>query len=197
MKISFYFLLFIFILTFSEAHAQKSDSASTTLLMKRKSQIFMAEIETKLGIQKGILYEADSSGIVILDSLYQRVSISLNEMKSLKIYRSNAALLGAKIGFFIPFIPFNVLGIVFFVSSGTIANGFTAGLFFIGLAGGIICGISLAILNQLIPHTIIRNSTDFSETYQTKLRYFKLATQQNLIQRHPNKTRLVYNNLIP
>jgi hypothetical protein len=96
MKTIFQFLIIILLFTFSEANAQKNDSTGTTLLMKRNSKIFIAEIETKIGIQKGILYEADSSGIVILDSMYQRVSITLQEMKSLKIYRSNAGLNGAK-----------------------------------------------------------------------------------------------------
>ena len=194
MKISFYYLLFILIITFSETKAQKSDSTGTTLLMKRKSQIFIAEIKTDVGTQKGILYEADSSKIVILDSLYQRVSIPLTEMKSLKIYRLNAGLQGALIGFLIPMIPSTALGTVFFISSGTIANGFTAGILLIGLAAGAVGGILFAVINSSIPHTTIRNTEDFSDIYYERLRYFKLKTQQNLIQRHPNKTRLFYHN---
>jgi hypothetical protein len=191
MKTSFQFLLFILLFTFSETQAQKSDSTGTTPIMKRKSQIFMAEIKTDAGTQKGILYEADSSGIVILDSMYQRVIVPLKEMKSLKIYRSNAGLNGAKIGFLIPMIPSTVLGIVFFISSGTITNGFTEGILLIGLAAGTVCGILFAIINSSIPHTTIRSSTDFPEKYYKKLRYFILKTQQSLIKNHPRQVRLV------
>jgi hypothetical protein len=191
MKTIFQFLIIILLFTFSEANAQKNDSTGTTLLMKRNSKIFIAEIETKIGIQKGILYEADSSGIVILDSMYQRVSITLQEMKSLKIYRSNAGLNGAKIGFLIPMIPSTALGIVFFISSGTITNGFTEGILLIGLAAGTVCGILFAIINSSIPHTTIRSSTDFPEKYYKKLRYFILKTQQSLIKNHPRQVRLI------
>jgi hypothetical protein len=191
MKTIFQFLIIILLFTFSEANAQKNDSTGTTLLMKRNSKIFIAEIETKIGIQKGILYEADSSGIVILDSLYQRIIVPLKEMKSLKIYRSNAGLNGAKIGFLIPMIPSTALGIVFFISSGTITNGFTEGILLIGLAAGTVCGILFAIINSSIPHTTIRSSTDFPEKYYKKLRYFILKTQQSLIKNHPRQVRLV------
>jgi hypothetical protein len=191
MKTIFQFLIIILLFTFSEANAQKNDSTGTTLLMKRNSKIFIAEIETKIGVQKGILYEADSSGIVILDSMYQRVSITLQEMKSLKIYRSNAGLNGAKIGFLIPMIPSTALGIVFFISSGTITNGFTEGILLIGLAAGTVCGILFAIINSSIPHTTIRSSTDFPEKYYKKLRYFILKTQQSLIKNHPRQVRLI------
>jgi hypothetical protein len=185
------FLIIILVFTFSEANAQKKDSTGTTLLMKRNSKIFIAEIETKIGIQKGILYEADSSGIVILDSLYQRIIVPLKEMKSLKIYRSNAGLNGAKIGFLIPMIPSTALGIVFFISSGTITNGFTEGILLIGLAAGTVCGILFAIINSSIPHTTIRSSTDFPEKYYKKLRYFKLKTQKNLFKNYPRQVRLI------
>lgn len=187
MKTTLHFLLFILIATFSETQAQKSDSTGTTPMMKRKSQIFIAEIKTDAGIQKGILYQIDSSGIVILDSLYQRVKVSLIAMKSLKIYRSNAGLYGALIGFIIPMIPSTALGTVFFISSGTIANGFTAGILLIGLAAGTVSAILFAVINSSIPHTTISNTEEFSEIYYERLRYFKLKTQQSLIQRHPNR----------
>jgi hypothetical protein len=191
MKIIFKFLIILLLFSFSEANAQKNDSTGTTLLMKRKSKIYIAEIETKIGIQKGILYEADSSGIVILDSMYQRISIPLQEMKSLKIYRSNAALYGAKVGFLISAIPFTALGALFFVSSGVLLNGFTEAFFLTGLAGGVIYGIIFAIINPLIPHTTIRNVADFPEKYYKKLRYFKPKTQKNLFRYHPKQVRLI------
>ena len=193
MKLLFSILLSFLILSFPETQAQRSDSTGTTLLMKRKSKVFIAEVETKLGIQKGILYEADSSRIVILDTLYQRFIIPINEMKSLKIYRSNSELYGAKIGFLIPSIPFTAIGILFFVSSGTITNGFTTAFLVSGLAGGVIFGLLLAIINPLIPHTNIKNTANFSEEYHKQLRYLKLKTQQNIIQRHPNKVRSINN----
>jgi hypothetical protein len=191
MKTIFQFLIIILLFTFSEANAQNNDSTGTTLLMKRNSKIFIAEIETKIGIQKGILYEADSSGIVILDSLYQRIIVPLKEMKSLKIYRSNAALHGAKVGFLIPAIPFTVIGVLIYTASGAASFPLASAFVISGLAGGVIYGIIFAIINPLIPHTTIRSSTDFPEKYYRKLRYFKSKTQKNLFKSNPKQVRLV------
>jgi hypothetical protein len=191
MKAILQFSIIILLFTFSKTNAQETDSLGTKPLMKSRNQIYIAEIETSLGTQKGILYKADSSEIVLLDSLYQQVHIYLYNMRALKIYRLNAALYGAKVGFLIPSIPFTAIGILIYTLSGSVSFPLGSAFLIAGLGGGIIYGILLAVINPLIPHTSIRNIEDFQEKYYRKLRYIKLKTQEVLIKKHPKKVRLV------
>ncbi len=195
MKLILSFLLITLVFTFSDTNAQKYDSTISTPLMKRQSKIFVARIQTQGGTQKGILYEADSSGIVILDSLYQRVRISLSEIKSLKIYRSNAVLYGAKIGFLIPTVPLTAIGLVFWISGNISLGGIDGLVFFIsypitGMIIGVGVGIILAIANSIIPIINI-NLVKHPDKYHRQLKYIKLKTQEVLIKKYPKKVRLV------
>ena len=96
------FLLILFLFSISEIQAQQSDSLQ---LMKKKSKRFIATIETTDGLKKGLLYEVDSSQIIILDSLYHRIEIPISSINSLVIRRANNIWYGGKVGFWMAEIP--------------------------------------------------------------------------------------------
>ena len=192
MKILKLLLLILFISQSSEIFAQKSD---TTTLMKRKSRIFIAEIETYSGTQNGILYEADSSEIVILNHLYQRVTIPLSEIKTLKIKSLVAGRRGFKAGFY-PFLTITALyvGIPIISSglptAGSLSSLGLASMTALGLGSGLLIGGILAILSANIPAFNI-DMVKYPEKYRKQLKYIKLKTQEDLIKKHPTKVRLI------
>jgi hypothetical protein len=100
MKNPITFLFFLIILSFSELKAQQLDSTAKMPVMQQKYLIFVAEVTTQLGLQKGIFYSADSSKIVILDSLYRSITIPITDIQSLILKRSNALGFNFRIGFF-------------------------------------------------------------------------------------------------
>jgi hypothetical protein len=99
MKNSITFLLILMAFSISEVKAQQSDSTARLPVMKKKSQIFIAEILTDIGLQKGVFYRADSIEVVILDSMFHAVSIPLKSIKTIKLRRSNALGYNFLVGF--------------------------------------------------------------------------------------------------
>ena len=192
MKILKLLLLILFISQSSEIFAPKSD---TTTLMKRKSRIFIAEIETYSGTQNGILYEADSSEIVILNHLYQRIIIPLSEIKTLKIKSLKAGKRGFEAGFY-PFITLTTLLVgIPIISSGLPAAGSWAALGLttitvVGIGSGLLIGGILAVLSANTPAFNI-DMFKYPEKYRKQLKYIKLKTQEVLIRKHPKKVRLI------
>jgi hypothetical protein len=183
MKTSFQFLLFLLIFTFSDANAQKSDSTGTTPIMKRKSQIFMAEIKTDAGTQKGILYEADSSGIVILDSLYQRVSIPLNSIKFIRVNRSNSEWYGFKIGVIVgaTYIGLITTWAVLTFSQVTVNAGMI-----LALSGLVtINGLLFALLSKNVPNMYV--DVVSTDEYFKELKRLRAKSQRFLIEKYPNR----------
>jgi hypothetical protein len=183
MKTSFQFLLFILLFTFSETQAQKSDSTGTTPIMKRKSQIFMAEIKTDAGTQKGILYEADSSGIVILDSLYQQVSIPLKSIKFIRINRSNSEWYGFKIGVIVgaTYIGFITTWAVLLFSQIVVSANMILALS--GLVA--VNGLLFALLSKNVPNMYVDAVSPVE--YFKKLRRLRVKSQRFLIEKYPNR----------
>jgi hypothetical protein len=195
MKTIFQFLVIILLFTFSEANGQKKDSLIIPPLMKSKSQIFIAEIKTNVGTQKGILYEADSNKIVILDSLFQRIDISVLDIKLLIVRRMNAARFGFKSGFYTFAIPSLILEVVWFAIGLAGSNaGFGAVLLVItplaGLAFGLAFGGLMALASHYIPNKYI-NLERWEDEYLNQLKYIKAKTQKALIKKYPRKVRLV------
>jgi hypothetical protein len=197
MKILFKFLFYILLLIHSGAVAQEmdKDSIGITPIMKSRSQIYLAEIETTFGTQKGILYEADSSGIVILNFLNQRINIHVSEIKSLKIKNLRAGKRGFLTGFY-PFIAATILligpqiAIYGFPAAGTWGALGLASLTVLGIGSGLVIGGIFAILSSNIP-TINLNLVKYPEKFHQQLKYIKLKTQEVLIKKHPKKVRLV------
>ncbi len=109
MKNPIIFLLILMAFSFSEVKAQQSDSTAKMPVMPQKYQIFVAEVTTQAGLQKGIFYSADSNKIVILDSLYHSLSINISEIKTLILRRSNAIGFNFRIGFFATMGPWSVI----------------------------------------------------------------------------------------
>ena len=66
-------ILMLIILCFdvSDIVAQQSDTLQSVRFMKRKSKQFIVKIKTNEGNMKGLLYSADYTGIVLLDSNYR------------------------------------------------------------------------------------------------------------------------------
>jgi hypothetical protein len=193
MKTILQFLIIILLFTFSKSNAQNTDSTGTTLLMKSRSQIYIAQIKTKLGTQEGILYEADSNGIVILDFLYQRVSINLSEIESLKVKNLRAGKRGFDAGFY-PLVTLTLLIIgPQIIIYGLPASGSWAALGFatftlIGVGSGLLIGGIFALLSSIIPKINI-DLVKYPEKYHKQLKFIKIKTQEVLIEKYPKKVR--------
>jgi hypothetical protein len=189
MKTSFQFLLFLLLLTFSDAKAQKSDSTGTTPIMKRKSQIFMAEIKTDAGTQKGILYEADSSGIVILDSLYQQVSIPLKSIKFIRINRSNSGWHGFKVGIIVgaAYIGLVTVMVASAFPQTNMSSGSSSGLGIL-LPFSVLTtanGLLFALLSKNVPNMYVDALSP--DEYFKKLKRLRAKSQRFLIEKYPNR----------
>lgn len=195
MKTIFQFSIIILLFTFSKTNAQETDSSGTTLLMKSRSQIYIAQVKTKFGTQEGILYQADSSGIVILDFLYNRVNIDLSDIESLKIKNLRAGKRGFVAGFY-PLLTITILligpqiAIYGLPAAGTWGALGLATLTAVGIGSGLLIGGIFAILSSNIP-TINLNLVKYPEKFHKQLKYIKLKTQQVLIKKHPKKVRLI------
>jgi hypothetical protein len=187
------FLLFLMAFSFSNVKAQQSDSTARLPLMKSKSQIFIAEVKTNVGITKGILYKADSSGIVILDSLFKKIEISILDIKVLTIRRMNAAGFGFKSGLQTFLIPTLILEVVWLAARA--ASAYLGGLllFYTAVAGlgfGLAFGGLMAITSYNIPNIKI-NTEQWGNEYHRQLKYITRKTQKYFVSRFPRKVRLV------
>ncbi len=183
MKTTLHFLLFILIATFSETQAQKSDSTGTTPMMKRKSQIFIAEIKTDAGIQKGILYQIDSSGIVILDSLYQRVSISLKSIKFIRINRSNSEWYGFKVGTIVGAAYIGFILTIVATTFSSLTFTFRAVLALSGFVGT--TGLLFALFSKNVPNMYVDMVSEGE--YFKKFNKLRSKSQRFLIEKYPNR----------
>ncbi len=179
------FLLILFLLCFSEIQAQESDSLQ---LMKKKSKRFIATIETTEGLKKGLLYDADSTQIVILDSLYHRIEVPISSINSLVIRRANNAWHGMKVGFWMAEIPALTIGTIFLIGGLTTVNpGFLFVLAAIvplyALPFGLVSGAILAIFSRLIPTVNIDTFTQ--EEYFKHFRVIHQKSQIHLLYQFP------------
>jgi hypothetical protein len=192
MKTIFQFSIIIVLFTFFDVKAQQ-DSTAKLPLMKSNSQIFIAEIKTNRATKKGVLYEADSNKIVILDSLLRRVEIPISEVKLLIIKRSNAVKFGFKTGFFIPLVPTVVIEFILLASGA--GSSYWGPLLLvlnplIGLGLGLIFGGILALASHYIPNTTV-NLERWQDEYLNQLKYIKRKTQKVLTQKYSKQTRLI------
>jgi hypothetical protein len=179
------FLLILFLFSCSEMQAQQSDSLQ---LMKKKSKRFIATIETTDGLKKGLLYEVDSSQIVILDSLYHRIEIPISSINSLVIRRSNNIWHGMKVGFWMAEIPALIIGTGFLISVFITVNpgilltiALVVPLFAIPFA--LVSGAILATFSGLIPTVNIDTFT--KEEYLKRFRVINQKSQRNLLVEFP------------
>jgi hypothetical protein len=185
------FLLILFLFSISEIQAQQSDSLQ---LMKKKSKRFIATIETTEGLKKGLLYDADSTQIVILDSLYHRIEITISSINSLVIRRANNIWHGGKVGFWMAEIPALTIGTIFLIGGLTTANPGYLFLFAVvvpiyAIPFALVSGVILATFSGLIPTVNIDTFT--KEEYFKKLRVIHRKSQQNLLVEFP-RLRKVY-----
>jgi hypothetical protein len=195
MKNSITLLLILITFSFSEVNAQQKDSSERLPLMKSKSQIFIAEVKTNVGITKGILFEADSSGIVILDSLYKKIEISILDIKMLTIRRMNAAGFGFKSGFQTFAFPALFLEAVWVAIGLAGPNAGLGAILLIitpmaGLGFGLVFGGLMAIASHNIPNIKI-NTVKWENEYHRQLKYITRKTQKHFVSRFPNKVRLI------
>jgi hypothetical protein len=163
--------------------------------MKGKSQIFMAEIKTSVGTKKGILYEADSNKIVILDSLFQRIEIPISTAKLLIVKRMNAAGFGFKSGFYTFVIPSLILEVVWVAAGAAAPGAGLAALLLIvtplaGLGFGLVFGGLMALASHNIPNKYI-NLERWRDEYLNQLKYIKTKTQKVLTQKYSKQIRLI------
>jgi hypothetical protein len=194
MKLIIYFSFFLLCFV-SEIQAQRTDSTARIPLMKSKYLIFIAELNTSEGLKKGILYDADSSGIVILDSSNQLIRFFLSEIKSIKIKNSKAGLRGFNSGFYPITAMIMLIVLPQIIIYGLPAAGtwealglatFTLG----GIGAGLILGGIFAILSASIPSSNI-DLEKYPKKYLRQLKYIKLKTQQRFVKKLPKKIRLV------
>ncbi len=179
-------LTILFLLcSFSEITAQAIDTTQSILLMKRQSKSFIATIETDAGFKKGLLYAADSSGITILDSLFQKQFYAVSSIKSLKIKRVNAF----EYGFVAPFLVFNALPVVILIT--IIASGSGQ------LGWGILGLTEIGVVTLSLLFGVIAAATSYVnlqhlalENYYELLRRIKRTPQEYLLKHHPNAPHL-------
>jgi hypothetical protein len=179
------FLLILFLFSCSEMQAQQSDSLQ---LMKKKSKRFIATIETTDGLKKGLLYEVDSSQIVILDSLYHRIEIPISSINSLVIRRSNNIWHGGKVGFWMAEIPALTISTIFLIvgiAAGELAfiAPYTLIIAIYAIPFALVSGVILATFSGLIPTVNVDTFT--KEEYFKKLRIIHQKSQQNLLIEFP------------
>lgn len=196
MKSTFKFFLLSFLI-FQSLHiyAQTADTTQTTIrFLKRDSRRFIVKINTDEGIKKGLLYAADSNGIVILDSVYEKSFYHISKIKSLEVRRKN----NFGHGFASTFLFVEGAG----VGAGALLliGGFFAGeaaytlpyalyiaIYFAPFAIGTAVAIGLA--SVIIPTVQIAKFTP--EKYLKKLRFINRSTQAYLLKKHPKSKRLV------
>ncbi len=182
MKITLNFLLILFLFSCSEVTGQRVDSLSKTFLRKNGTKIFIAIIETETGTKKGILYDSDSSKVVILDSLYQQVGVSLASIKTIKIKRLNSGNAGFVPGFYTGSAIVGILGTLVFLAfpPRIVTFAFISMLTQVALGGGILLGFTFAIISSSIPTMFI--NVEHNNGYLKKLRFLKHRTLSYLIQ---------------
>jgi hypothetical protein len=168
-------------------HAQQVDSTKHLPVMKKKFQIFIAEIETELGKQKGIFYRADSNVVVILDSLFRPITIAVKEIKTLDLRRSNAYGFSFGIGFGAT-VGLSA-GIAILVAADGLGK-YALASFLIGIPLALLVG-GAAVLMATAPNIRIRN--DLKETlYLRSLKYLRERSQENLLKVEARKNRNYY-----
>jgi hypothetical protein len=188
-------LLILFIAQSFEINAQNTDTTQTSIsFLKRAGLRFIAKIETDAGIRKGLLYAADSNGIVMLDSLYQKKYYPISTIKSLVIKRKNPFGHGLATTFL--FIEGAGVGAGTLLLIGGIFAGEAAyvlpyaafiAAFIAPFAVGSAVVIGLA--SAIIPAIKITKFTP--KEYARKFRFINRSTQEYLLKKHPKSKRLV------
>jgi hypothetical protein len=157
MKTIFQFLIIILLFSLPEVNAQQSDSTAFIPITIKKSYIFLVEIKTDSSAKKGILYDADSSGIVILDSFYRKITVPLSKIKSIIVRRSNAGGYGFIKGFINGGIATGLVGTVYALGLSGLSGSFSVfnavlGVGYFAILSGIAFGFIFAIVSSSIPN---------------------------------------------
>lgn len=188
-------LLILFISQSLEVKAQNADTAQTTIrFLKRAGLRFIVKIETDEGIRKGLLYAADSNGIVILDSVYEKNFYHISKIKSLEVRRKNnfgngfastflfveGAGIGAGALLFIG-------GIFAGEAAYTLPYALYIAIYFAPFA--VFSAVAIGLASVIIPTVKITEFTP--EKYLKKLRFINRSTQAYLLKKHPKSKRLV------
>jgi hypothetical protein len=192
-------IILSFILCFfalSEIQAQSSDTLQSIRIMKRQGKQFIAKISTAEGTAKGLLYSADSTGIVLLDSNDRRQFYVLQDIKSLEIRRANAFWYGLRTPFLL--LEGGTLGLVTpVVLYGALVGelSYTAIVLIIPLyllPVAVIGSLAIGIASSVIPAIKMSNFT--KEKYHKQLRYIVNKTQDYLVKTHKKapKLKVVY-----
>ncbi|MEA5459796.1 hypothetical protein VB796_12135 [Arcicella sp. LKC2W] len=188
-------LLLLFIAQNFEIKAQNADTSQTNIrLLKRAGLRFIVKIETNEGIRKGLLYAADSNGIVILDSLYKKQFYNISTIKSLVIKRKNSIEHGfASTFLFIEGIGVSAGTLLFIggVFAGEAAYTLPYAIYIAAYIAPFAVGtaVVIALASAIIPAIKIAKLTP--EKYFRKLRFIKRSTQEYLLKKHPKSNRLV------
>jgi hypothetical protein len=194
MKTIFQFSIIVLLLSFSEVNAQQSDSTAFIPITIKKSYIFLVEIKTDSSAKKGILYDADSSGIVILDSFYRKITIPLSKIKSLIVRRSNAGGYGFKKGLINGGIATGLVGTVYALGLSGLSGSFLVlnavlGVGYFAILGGIAFGFIFAIVSSSIPN--LSFGVKSQKDYYRYLKRIQRKTQIFLMNNNPVKLQLV------
>jgi hypothetical protein len=188
MKHSIFFLFVLCFLSLSETKAQSSDTLQRISLMKKKSKRFIAKITTNEGVKIGLLYAADSAGITLLDSNYDKHFYSIEELKTLQIKRVNPFGYAFNTMFHTGLFVGGAFTTIFLFSGFYSASAGSLGLFFAVafpisvVVFGALVGVIIGAVNSEIPFI---NYKEFkSDKYKKALRYIKLKTQEYLVKTH-------------
>ncbi len=190
-----FFLLSFLIFQSLHIYAQIADTTQTTIrFLKRDSRRFIVKIKTDEGSKKGLLYAADSNGIVILDSVYEKRFYHISAIKSLEIKRKNNFGHGfASTFLFIEGAGVGAGSILLLVGifSGEAAFALPyAALFAIYFAPlAVVSAVAIGLASAIIPTVKITKFTP--KEYLRKLRYIQHSTQEYLLKKHPKSKRLM------
>jgi hypothetical protein len=187
--------LILCLFTFSEINAQSSDTLQNVRFMKSRSKQFIATIKIDQKIIKGLLYDSDTSGITILDTLFMKVFYPVSTIKTLEIRRANASWHGAKVAFLgtegvgvglgtviLMLGAFTADGVAYIAPYALIPVVFAAPL---AIGGAII----VAIINSSTPGVSILNFN--KDSFKKKFDLISKRTQKHLIKKFPYSPRMI------
>ena len=193
MKKLIIFILMLLCVNISDIDAQQSDTLQSVRFMKRKSKQFIIKIKTNEGDVKGLLYSADSTGIMLLDSNYQKQFYAISEIKYLEIRRVNAFWYGLKLPFL--FLEGGALALVTpIILYGALVGEASSAVIFILIPlyvapVAVIGSIVIATMSGIIPAIKIKNFNQ--EEYKKQFKYINYKTQEYLLKRHKKAPKLL------
>ena len=188
-------ILMLIILCFdvSDIVAQQSDTLQSVRFMKRKSKQFIVKIKTNEGNMKGLLYSADYTGIVLLDSNYREHFYAVSDIKYLEIRRVNAFWYGLKVPFL--FLQGGSLALVTpIILYGALVGEASYSLIFLLIPlyvapFAVIGSIAIATMSGIIPAIKIKSFNQ--EEYNKKYEFIAKRTQKYLIKKFPHQPRMI------